>query len=218
MRLLRRDQPGWLIIVLLLCPLLSPLGRARQDSQNPTPAPSEEPAKSLAEVAKETRTSKAAKAKKVVTDEDVDGLKGPLPRLNLEGPDNSEAIVKAIAEYRAQHTPEQTETAVHDWYDNYDAMLAGAIRDMIDTRALRESTTYSGNQLCQEQNADYEQCQKRRQTEMRGAHHDQQVTREDGALSSRIQLAFIRVRTGMGRSGLRYDWFKIRNANGIGSF
>ncbi len=38
------------------------------------------------------------------------------------------------------------------------------------------------------------------------------------ALEVRIQHVFIKVRGGIGRYSLRYDWFKVRTTNGIDTF
>jgi len=42
--------------------------------------------------------------------------------------------------------------------------------------------------------------------------------RDNGMLTGRIQQAFMRIRTGISRYNLRYEWFKVRNAHGNGSF
>jgi len=42
--------------------------------------------------------------------------------------------------------------------------------------------------------------------------------RDNGMVAGRIQQAFMKIRTGISRYSLHYDWFKVRNANGNGSF
>jgi hypothetical protein len=96
-----------------------------RDSQNHGP--------SLAEVAKDAKKNKAADAKKAVTDEDIESKKGPLPRLNMEDPDDSDEIIQAIGDFKAKHS-QQTEQAVHNWYDE---MVATAIRENIQMRDQR---------------------------------------------------------------------------------
>ena len=172
---------------------------------------------SLADIAKEAKKNKTAHAKKEITDDDVESKKGPLPRLNMEGTDNSDEIIHAIGDFKAKHDDQKTEQAVRDWYDEYDEMLASAIRENIEMRAQRESTSYHGYELC-EQGVSYKQCQERRQTEIRGNRHDQFVMRDNGMVAGRIQQAFMKIRTGISRYSLHYDWFKVRNANGNGSF
>lgn len=170
--------------------------------------------KSLGEVARQAKKKKDQN--KPPMREDLAPI-GPFPKLSMEGVDNSEQIVHAIADYVPKHTKDETESAVRAWYDEYDAMLASAIHENISTRDRRESTNFTGSQLCME-SGDYAACAARQQAEMRGARADQFAVRDNGFLIARIQQAFMKVRTGIGRSGLRYDWFQIRNANGNGSF
>ena len=42
--------------------------------------------------------------------------------------------------------------------------------------------------------------------------------RDNGMLAGRLQQAFMKIRNGINRYNLHYDWFKIRNGNGNGSF
>ncbi len=205
--------------IAILFSLLIP-ARAQQDTcQASTPAEAkQDQAKSLAEVAKEAKKNKTTRAKKQITDEDLDKLRGPFPALNLEDVDNSEEIILTIGDYKAHHSAEETEQAVHDWYDRYDGILIASIRNIRKTNSLRQSTSYNAGQLCMEDNADYRQCEQWRRAEWRGMHHDQQVTMDENTIVFHIQQAFIRIRPGISRYGLHYVWFKIRNANGEGSF
>jgi hypothetical protein len=75
---------------------------------------------------------------------------GPLPRLKMEGTENSDEIIEAIKTYRAKYTAEQTEQAVRIWYERYDEVLAAAIQNNIETRVLRDANTSNGYELCME--------------------------------------------------------------------
>ena len=169
---------------------------------------------SLAAAARDAKAQKAGKAKKVFTDEDMEATAGPLPRLKMDGPENSEEVVAAIAKYKAGHTPEQTENAVHIWYDRYDAMLAAAIQTNLDVTVLRQTNYNNGYELCQ-QSQDYQQCNNRQMAELRGARNDQVELTKNNNLEVRVQHAFMNVRNGLTMNGLRYEWFKIRTTNGI---
>lgn len=173
--------------------------------------------KSLADTARETKANKNAKATKVFTDDNTSFRKSPLPQLNLDGDDNSDEILDAILKYQESHKPEEVEKAVHDWYDESDGYLANAIHDSIESRNLRQSNLSNSYEMCQ-YGGDYEQCAKRRQAEMRGARLDAQRVQQDGQRVGRIQQAFLRIRAGLQRNQLKYPWFKVRNANGVGSF
>jgi hypothetical protein len=172
---------------------------------------------SLAAAAQDAKAKKAGKAKKVFTDEDMEVRKGPFPKLNLQGVDNGDEILRGMIEYKKKHSAEETETAIHAWYDEHDAILLSAIEESIQLRNLRNANTANGYELCQE-GGDYEKCEKRRRSEVRGAWYDQNKISEDGYKMGRIQQAFMRIRNGLGAQGGNYTWFKVRSANGNGSF
>jgi hypothetical protein len=169
---------------------------------------------SIAAAARQAKAQKNARAKKVFTDEDMEATAGPLPRLKMDGSENADDVVAAISAYRLTHTPEEIEHAVHIWYDRYDQMLAAAIQANQDVRAIRQANMSNGEDLCQ-QNQDYEQCQARRMVEYRGQRDDAVEIAKNTALETRIQHAFSKVRIGLIKNNLRYDWFKIRTTNGI---
>lgn len=147
----------------------------------------------------------------------MEATAGPLPRLKMDGPENGDEVIAAIAKYKAEHTPEQTENAVHIWYDRYDDMLAAAINTNIDVTVLRQTNYNNGYDLCQ-QSQDYQQCNNRQMAEMRGARTDQAEMTKNNNLEVRIQHAFMKVRGGLMMNRLQYDWFKIRTTNGIDQF
>jgi hypothetical protein len=171
----------------------------------------------LAAAARDTKAQKAARAKKVITDEDMEASAGPLPHLKMDGAENADEVVAAIATYKTTHTPVQTENAVHIWYDRYDEMLAAAIKENLDMKVLRDANFSNGYDLCQ-QGQDYQQCQNRQMAEQRGARNDQIQMTKNTNLEVRIQHAFMKVRNGLMKDSLRYAWFKVRTTNGIDSF
>lgn len=173
--------------------------------------------KSVADVARAAQTQKTTKATKVFTDDDNGFRKSPLPQLSLDGDDNCEDVLDSILKYRETHTPEEVEKAVHDWYDETDALLANAIHDSIQSKDLRQSNITNGYEMCQA-GGDYEQCEKRRRAEARGARLDAMRVQQDGQRIGRLQQDFIKIRAGLQKNQLRYSWFKIRNANGVGTF
>ncbi len=209
-------------IRLSLCILLLSASPAVGQSATPAPPPSSAPPsadspKSLADVVRSAKAQKTATAKKVLTDEDMETSAGPLPRLKMEGAENADEVVAAIATYKLHHTPEETEKAVRLWYERYDEMLAAAIQENLDLKTLRDENFNNGNDLCQE-SQDYQQCQNRRLAEMRGAQHDRAKMAENSSLMVRIQHSFSKVRNGLQANNLRYEWFKIRTTNNIDQF
>lgn len=172
---------------------------------------------SIAAAAKHSKNAKPDHAKKVYTDEDMEATAGPLPRLKMDGPENGDEIVAAITNYKASHTPAETERAIHIWFDRYDEILAAAIQENKDMQVLRNANSSNGYELCQE-SGDYEKCRNRQMAEMRGARNDAVQATKNNELEVRIQHAFMKVRNGLSMNNLRYDWFKVRTTNGIDSY
>jgi hypothetical protein len=171
---------------------------------------------SIAGAVRDSKAQKAPHAKKVFTDEDMDAATGPLPKLKMDGIDNTDQIISEIGNYKKTHTPEQTEQAVHDWYDEYDSQLAAAIRDNLDRATLMQENQSNGYDLCQ-QGGDYEKCAKRQMSEAVAARNDQSTMTRNNALIHRLQNAFSKIRNGIFQYNLRYSWFKIRTTNNIDS-
>ena len=147
----------------------------------------------------------------------MDAIANLLPRLRMDGAENSDEIVAAIGKYKASHSPEETEEAVQAWYERYDQDLAAAIQQNFTVNTLREENNSNGYEICRE-GGDYQKCEGRRRAEYIGARHDQFTISRNMALEVRIQHVFMKVRSGIMRYGLRYDWFKIRTTNGIDTF
>lgn len=171
---------------------------------------------SLATVARNSKKN-ASPGKRVFTEDDMDALRNALPPLTMDDAENSDEIVAAIGRYKQNHTPEETEDAVHAWYDKYDEELAAAIKQNMVVSTLREENNSNGYELCRV-GGNYQSCELRRQAEYIGARHDQATLIKNSQLEVRIQHAFMKVRNGIMRYNLRYDWFKIRTTNGIDKF
>src|SRR5438270_9839476 len=116
-------------------------------SAPPPQAPSSD--KPIAAAVRESKTQKNARAKKVFTDDDMDANTGPLPKLKMEGIDNTDQIIAEIGNYRKTHTAEQPEEVLHDWYDEYDSQLAAAIQSNINRSVLMQENQTNGYELCQ---------------------------------------------------------------------
>jgi hypothetical protein len=180
----------------------------------PTSTGTEQP---LGTVARNSKKATSGQPKKVITEDDMDALANVLPRVRMEGAENADEIIVAIGQYKASHTPEETETVVQAWYERYDQDLAAAIQQNQTVNSLREENFSNGNELCREA-GDYQACEKRRRAEYIGMRHDQYTVGRNMALEVRIQHVFMKVRGGMGRYGLHYEWFKVRTTNGIDTF
>ncbi len=147
----------------------------------------------------------------------MDALRNALPALTMDGAENSDEIVAAIGRYKQSHTAEETEAVVQAWYEKYDQDLAAAIQQNLVVNRLREENLSNGYEICRE-SGDYQTCEGRRRAEYIGVRHDQATIMKNAALEVRIQHVFMKVRGGIMRYNLRYDWFKIRTTNGIDKF
>lgn len=209
--LLRASVLGLLVSASAVAQQPPPVAPAAPE---PTATGTEQP---LGTVVKNSKKQTSVKAKKVITEDDMDAIANLLPRLRMEGAENSDEIIAAIGEYKASHTPEETEAAVQAWYERYDQDLAAAIQQNQTVNTLREENSSNGNELCREA-GDYWSCEKRRRAEYIGQRHDQYTVSKNMALEVRIQHVFMKVRGGIGRYGLHYEWFKVRTTNGIDTF
>ena len=113
----------------------------------PTYTGKEEP---LGNVARNSKKQSTSHAKKVITEDDMDAIANALPRIRTEGAENADEIIAAIGQYKASHTPEETEAAVQAWYERYDQDLAAAIQQNQVVNTLREENISNGNELCRE--------------------------------------------------------------------
>ena len=101
---------------------------------------------SLGTVARNSKKQTSVRAKKVITEDDMDALATALPRLRMEGAENADEIIAGIAQYKASHTPEETEAAVRAWYERYDQDLAAAIQQNLVVNTLREENFSNGSE------------------------------------------------------------------------
>lgn len=190
-----------------LCGAQNAPASSTPDSSEPTDSGS-----SIAAAAKKAKEQKKEKAKKVYTDEDMEAASGPLPRLKMEGADNTDDVVAAIIKYKISHTPQQTEEAVHAWYDRYDQILATAIKESLDINTLRNINASNSSNLCAD-SADPQECRSRQTVNMIGLQSDTYEMTKNFNLENRIRQALLKVQVGLLQSNLHYDWFKIRNTN-----
>jgi hypothetical protein len=207
---MNRSTTGFLVAALVLTSAAERAFGQASDAGGTTP--------SLGEVAKKSKGAAGSKAKVVIDDDNLKRLRGPIPAIAFEGVDNSDDIIKAVRDCRKSHTAAETEEAVRGWYDEFDSELAHALEDNArlvvrkEDRRLREITRDYYD------DGDYSKAQQRRDDEIRSDRDDFRRSRDNGFTIARIQQTFIKVRSDLQKDNLRYAWFKIRNANGVGSF
>jgi hypothetical protein len=172
----------------------------------------------LGDLVKKSKKAPGPKAKTVITDETLAAQRGPIPGIALDGVDNSDEIIRAIREFKKAHSPAETEEAVRLWYDDSDSILLKALDDNSRLIVRKEDRNLANATGEYASRMDYEGAMERRNSQIREDRNDFRSYRQNGFLVARVQQVFMKVRTDMQSCNLRYDWFKIRNANGNGSF
>jgi hypothetical protein len=90
---------------------------------------SDERGPSLGEIAKKNKNndSSRSKAKRVITDDDVNVRSNPIPVIAVQGPDNTDEVLNEIREFKRTHDAAETERVVHQWFDEQSDVLSAAI-------------------------------------------------------------------------------------------
>jgi len=203
------SHPTFIRLLISAILLAFPLTLMGQQDTKPS---EEQSGKSLADLAKEAKKNKAASAaKKVVTDDDIVSQHGPLPSIKFDDDDNSEEIVEAVTNYRRTHKPEETEQAIHDWFNDYDSILRATIKSQTQTMSVQQSMNNYAYRMCQD-SSNYSQCIAR----SRGVYANvpNGFPSDSAATIMRIQEVFRRVRDSLMRDNVKYKWFKVRTSNG----
>jgi hypothetical protein len=176
-------------------------------------------APSLGDVARTSKKAAGPKAKAVVTNENLKSQNGPIPAIAMEDVDNSDEIIRAVRGYRKTHSDAQTEEAVRQWYGEFDSLLASILDDnarLVQRKEDRNLTEATGAYYAPD--GDYYKAAQRRNNAIAEDREDFRRRRKNGFMVARIQQTFMKVRFDLQSCNLRYDWFKIRNANGNGSY
>jgi hypothetical protein len=208
----------WILTTLVLLFAWPALG---QNSDDATP--------SLGDIAKKNKDNSKSKAKRVITDDDVNVRSNPIPMVAVLGPDNTDEVLNTIREFKRTHDAAETERVVHEWFDEQSDVLSAAIdanaRIAQNTQMKMEVQQDANQYQNQYQNAvdyegDYRRMQQRQITERRAQRIDARSNRDNSQIIGRIQQSLMKVRVDVmaNHSKMAYDWFKIRNANGVGSY
>jgi hypothetical protein len=196
-----------------------------QSSDNSTPP--------LGDVAKQNDAAKKekdapAKAKRVFTDDDMSIRKSPIPAIALQGTDNTDEVLAAIHAFRANHNAEDTEKVIHDWFDEQTQVLSAAIEANVQQQKFsqmrmevaQDSSAYPNNYAY---DGDPSRYNERMRTERLSQRVYARSAQENFQIIYRVQQSLMKVRLDVicrpnKTTPAAYDWFKIRTANGIGSY
>ena len=154
--------------------------------------------------------------------------KSPIPSIALQGADNTEEVLVAIHDFRATHDAAATEDVVHDWFDEQTEDLSEAIaanlrlqkHNQMRMESAQDRSSYPYNYAY---DPDPAKMNERLTTERWSQRVESRSSQENFQVIGRIQQALTRVRLDVicrpnKTKPAAYDWFKIRTANGVGSF
>lgn len=197
-----RIYSGALVIAALFLPAAS----AQTQTQSSTPP------KSLAEMAASANTKKTEHAQVVLNDETVAAQKPLIPNVWENDCDNTDAIMAAITDYRRSHTRNETEDVIHNWYDRHAELLDHAAEENRRIQRGRQEQYYGypsyeyGNM----KPGDYRQYYEAQQAASRSAYDDQWRYNQNYQLIYHTETVFQKVKYGIRRMGMDFDWFKLR--------
>jgi hypothetical protein len=211
-----------LLALILLLPFVVQAFSQSSDSSAPP----------LGDVAKKNGADKkdgSTKAKYIFSDDDRSIRKSPIPPIVLQGTENSLEILTAIHDFRANHNAEETEDVVHEWFEEQSAVLSAAIdanvrmqkHNQMRMEAAQDRSAYPYNYAYDPDSVS--KMNERMTTERWSQRVESRSAQENFQVISRIQQALMKVRFDVicrpsKTKAAAYDWFKIRTANGVGTY
>lgn len=168
------------------------------------------PKKSLAEMAAQANPSSAEHARVVLNDDSSLAQKPLFPDVWEGDCDNTDAILAAIKAFRQNHTKVETENEVYKWYEKHALMLNRAADEDRRIRRGRENRYETPYDYDYMNPADYDQYNESRRAASHSAYDDQWRYEQNYQIVYRTETVFQKVRYGLHRMGMDFDWFKIR--------
>lgn len=170
--------------------------------------------KSIAEIAAEAKANKTAHAKVRLDDDSEDAKRSPIPDIAPSDlADNSDEIVRAIIDYRTNHTARETEDVVHAWYDKYDLQLERALEDNRRINSRQSQGYYPAYYPDSSSPRNMREYQDAAAAYQRSVIDDYQRRTQNSAVSSRIRTTFTKVRNQIKLKSMDWDWFVIPEGN-----
>ncbi len=167
---------------------------------------------SLGDAARQVRAEKAAQPHaKIVVDDEIAPLKtrSPFPEISLKGLDNSSEICRAMEEYRKNHTKDEFENAVHEWFDDYDQMVRLYLKQQVLAQERRNDQYASGPVY---RGGDYQNYWEDYQRRQRADEIDRRQMYMDQVTITRVQQGLGKVQTYLVNRSYTFRWFKIRHS------
>jgi hypothetical protein len=190
-------------LFVLLLTLLVPMLLPAQDES------------SLADAAKKTREGNKPRSKIVITEETIKAQRGPIPDIEFDGEQNDAFIVNAIRDYRATHTPAETENTLREWFIYYDNMQLRLIRENNQMMARRQDPNLYDPERY---GRDYQQAVQKARHDAQSEILDLKISQKNSMMAGRIQGTLYAVKNGIAKLGMKYDWLKVHYGNGIQTY
>jgi len=168
------------------------------------------PQKSLAEMAAQANPKKTEHAQIIWNDDSSATQKPLIPDVWAGDCDNTDAILAAIKEYRQKHTKVETEQQIYAWYDKHAIMLDRAAEENRRILRGRENHYDSPYDYGYMKPGDYRQYYEAQLAASRSAYDDQWRYTQNYQTVYRTELVFGKVKYGIRRMGMDFDWFKLR--------
>ncbi len=167
---------------------------------------------SLGEAARQARADKSRQQHaKIVVDDETAPLKtrSPFPEIALKGLDNSSEICRSIEGYSKQHTKDEFENALRDWYDEYDDMIRLYLKEQFLTMERRnDQYIYPEPQYYDDDERNWEQRRLRQLAE----EADRRRMVSDQYTITRVQQALGTVQNYLNTRNYRFSWFRVRRS------
>lgn len=213
----------WRLALILIFPLMRQSFGQSSDNTGPP----------LGDVARKNDTAKkdkdaSGKSNRVFTDDDMSIRKSTIPSIALQGTDNTEEVLAAIHDFRANHDAAATEDVVHEWFDQQTGALSAAIdanvrlqkHNQMRMESAQDRSSYPYNYAY---DPDSSKMNERMTTERWSQRVETRSSQDNFQVIARIQQALMKVRLDVicrpnKTQPAAYDWFKIRTANGVGSY
>jgi len=168
------------------------------------------PPKSLAEMAAQANSKKTEHSHVVINDETVSAQKPIIPNVWEDDCDNTDAIMAAITDYRRTHTRNETEELIHAWYEKHASRLDHAAEENRRIQRGREEHSNYPYDYGDLNPRDYRQYYEAQQAASRSAFDDQWRYTENYQMIYHTETVFQKVKYGVRRMGMDFDWFKLR--------
>jgi hypothetical protein len=117
--------------------------------------------------------------------------------------------LKKVLDYKAKHTPEETEATIHEWYDQHQSIIVNALQDQKNVQSRMQDAMQSPDPKYYRS---YAEAQADQVHAVRSAIEDNKLLHKEGFMIGRIRMAFQKVKRELSRTGLKYDWFKAEES------